>query len=88
MILGLANSDTKIIAGHGPSSSIQDIKNSLNMLQKSHKTIYELVRQGLSLEEIRVKEPLKEFTKEWSWAFITTDSMVQTHYYDLTGKLE
>jgi len=88
MILDLANLETSIIAGHGPTSSIQDIKNSLNMLQKSRKIIYDLVQQGLSLKEVSARSPLKEFTKEWSWAFITTDLMVQTHYYDLTGKLK
>ncbi len=88
MILNLTTQETKIIAGHGPTSSIQDIKNSLNMLKKSQKIIYELVQQGLSLKEIIARNPLKEFTTEWSWAFISTDFMVQTHYYDLTGKLE
>jgi len=88
MILDLANQQTKIIAGHGPMSSIEDIKNVLNMLQKSQTIIYKLVQQGMSLKEVRARDPLREFTKEWSWAFITTDLMVQTHYYDLTGKLK
>ncbi len=87
-VLEVADEDTKIIAGHGPIATMDDLEASIGMLQETHNIIKALVEQGLSLEAIKALDPLNLYTKQWSWAFITTDRMVTTHYYDMTGKLE
>ena len=58
------------------------------MLNETHNIIKALIDQGLSLEAIKALNPLNSYTEKWSWAFITTERMVTTHYYDITGLLE
>lgn len=87
-ILGVANANTKIIAGHGPTATINDLEATITMLSDTHKIINELVDQGLSLEKIQALKPLDAYTHQWSWEFINTERMITTHYYDITGLLE
>lgn len=87
-IVELSNADTKIIAGHGPIATILDLKASIVMLSETHNIIKKLVRKGLSLKEIKALDPLSLYTEKWDWSFITTERMVTTHYYDITGLLE
>ncbi|MEM9103293.1 MAG: MBL fold metallo-hydrolase [Pseudomonadota bacterium] len=87
-ILDLANKDTKIIAGHGPLATLDDLQASIDMLNQTHAIIKKLVDQGLSLCAIKQLTPLDSFSDKWNWAFINTETMVKTHYYDITGRLE
>ena len=87
-IIEVADSDTKIIAGHGSMATLDDLDATITMLKESHKIIKELVDQELSLDAIKALEPLNSYTEKWNWAFITTERMVTTHYYDITGLLE
>jgi len=87
-VIEVANKDTKIISGHGPIAALGDLEASIVMLSETHKLINALVDQGLSLEAIKVLNPLDSYTEKWNWAFITTERMVTTHYYDITGLLE
>jgi glyoxylase-like metal-dependent hydrolase (beta-lactamase superfamily II) len=87
-IITVADSDTKIIAGHGPIASTDDLKATILMLEETHNIIKELITQGLSLEAIKARDPLQQYREQWSWAFINTERMVSIHYYDITGKLE
>jgi len=87
-IIEVANEETKIISGHGPIATLGDLEASVAMLSETHKLIKALVDKGLSLEDIMALNPLNSHTEKWSWAFITTERMVTTHYYDITGLLE
>lgn len=87
-IIEVANEDTKIVAGHGPTAKLTDLKASVMMLHETRNIIKTLIKQGLSLEAIKVLNPLNEYTKKWDWKFISTERMVTTHYYDITGMLE
>jgi glyoxylase-like metal-dependent hydrolase (beta-lactamase superfamily II) len=87
-IIEVADADTKIIAGHGPIATLDDLDASIAMLVETQNIIKELIEQGLSLEVIKALNPLNSYTEKWNWAFITTDRMVTIHYYDITGRLE
>lgn len=87
-IIEVADENTKIIAGHGPIATLDDLEASIAMLSETHNIIKELIVQGLSLEAIEALNPLNSYTEKWNWAFITTERMVTTHYYDVTGLLE
>lgn len=87
-ILDVADQDTKIIAGHGPIATTGDLQATVAMLTETHNIINELVAQGLSLAAIQALDPLAKYTDKWHWAFITTERMVTTHYYDITGRLD
>lgn len=87
-IIEVADADTKIIAGHGPIATLDDLEASIAMLVETHSIIEALIEQGLSLEAIKALNPLNSYAEKWNWAFITTERMVSTHYYDITGLLE
>jgi glyoxylase-like metal-dependent hydrolase (beta-lactamase superfamily II) len=87
-IIEVADADTQIIAGHGPIATLGDLETSIAMLNETHSIIKALVDQGLSLEAIKALDPLNNYTEKWNWAFITTERMVTTLYYDITGLLE
>jgi glyoxylase-like metal-dependent hydrolase (beta-lactamase superfamily II) len=87
-IIALANEQTKIIAGHGPIATLDDLRASITMLNETHNLIKDLVEKGLALDAIKALKPLNSYTNKWSWAFINTDLMVTIHYYDITGSLE
>lgn len=87
-IIEVSNSDTKIIAGHGPIATISDLEASITMLEETQSIIKTLVEKGLSLAAIKALNPLAIYTEKWDWAFINTDRMVTTHYYDITGQLK
>jgi cyclase len=87
-IIEVADADTQIIAGHGPIATLADLETSIIMLKETHNIIKALTDQGLSLEDIKALDPLNKYTDQWTWAFITTERMVTTHYYDITGLLE
>lgn len=87
-ILEVATEETKIISGHGPIATLDDLKASITMLNETHIIIKKLIDQGLSLKAIKALNPINSYTEKWNWEFITTERMVTTHYYDLTGMLE
>lgn len=87
-IIEVADANTKIIAGHGPIATLDDLEASIAMLVETHSIIKALIEQGLSLEDIKALNSLNSYAEKWNWAFITTERMVSTHYYDITGLLE
>lgn len=87
-IIEVADADTQIIAGHGPIATLDDLEVSIAMLNETHNIIKELIGQGLSLDAIKALDPLNRYKEKWNWLFITTERMVTTHYYDITGLLE
>jgi len=87
-IIEVADADTKIIAGHGPIARLGDLEASIAMLNETHNIIKALIDQGLSLEAIKTLDPLNKYTDKWNWPFITTERMITTHYYDITGLLD
>lgn len=92
MIAGLrqvaeaAGPETKIIPGHGPLSTRQDVVASADMLEATRAVVAGLVEEGLSYEDILQREPLADWHEDWNWGFITTERMIWTHYRDLTGE--
>ncbi len=71
-------SDAKLIPGHGPVSSVADLKTY-------HQTIIEttaIVREKMKTKSLDVikKEGLPEKYKEWGSGFIKTDAWIETIY--------
>ncbi len=85
-ILSLADDETKIIPGHGPLASKQDLQAAVEMLKDSLARVSKLVQQGKSIDEIVELNPLADYHDDWNWGFITTERMTRTIHRDLTGK--
>ena len=71
-------SDAKLIPGHGPVSTVSDLKTYHQMLLEATAIVREKMKTK-SLDEIK-KEGLPEKYKSWSWDFIKTESWIETIY--------
>jgi len=83
--LEMVGEETRIIPGHGPLSTREDVQASIDMLREAAFRVRTLVEGGADLEAVRAAEPLADFHEDWNWGFITTDRMVQTLFNDAAG---
>lgn len=85
-MLTLAGPKTKIIPGHGPLATEDDLQASVDMLKSARKRVQALLDEGKTAEEILAANPLESFHETWNWGFITTERMTQTLIRDLSGE--
>jgi cyclase len=81
-----AGPQTRVIPGHGPLSSREDLLASRDMLIEARSRVQALVDEGRDLEAIQAEAPLADLDPDWSWRFIDADRMVFTLYRDITGE--
>ena len=72
----------KLIPGHGPLSTIDDLKSYHRMLQQPTDIVRQKVTAGKTLEQIK-SEGLPEEWKPWGTGFIKTDLWIETIYKSL-----
>ena len=77
--------DAKLIPGHGPISTLDDLKNYHRMLQQTTKIVRRKIAAGKTLDQIK-SEGLPDEWKTWGTGFIKTDRWVETIYKSLTAK--
>ncbi|HXZ81583.1 MAG TPA: MBL fold metallo-hydrolase, partial [Terriglobales bacterium] len=77
--------DTKIIPGHGPLSTVADMKPYLDMLKETTARVQKGIDQGKSLEQLKQERVLAGYEK-YSGDFVSTDKFIEMLYNDLTGK--
>jgi glyoxylase-like metal-dependent hydrolase (beta-lactamase superfamily II) len=75
----------KLIPGHGPISTIDDLKSYHRMLQQTTEIVRQKIAAGKTLEQIK-SEGLPEEWKRWGEGFIKTDRWVETIYKSATAK--
>jgi len=83
-VLAVIGADTKIIPGHGPLASRQDLESFRDMLSKARSRVKELVVAGKSLEEIQKAKPLADLDATWGKGFITPDVFLKELHADLS----
>lgn len=75
--------DVQIIPGHGPVSTLDDLKAYHRMLLETTEIVRQRMSVGKTLEEIKT-EGLPEKWKPWGAGYITTDSWLETLYESLS----
>lgn len=81
----LAPAGAKFIPGHGPLSSLDDVKKFHQMLVETTKLVRDKFAAGKSVEQIR-SEGVPEEWKSWGNGFIKTDRWLDTIYKSLQAK--
>jgi glyoxylase-like metal-dependent hydrolase (beta-lactamase superfamily II) len=84
-IIALLRADVKIIPGHGPLSTITDLKNYHQMLVETTDTVRKGMAAGKNLETLK-KEGFPAKYKDWGTGFIKTDAWVETIYRSFSAK--
>ena len=80
--------DTKVIPGHGPLSTVADLKPFVQMLQETSAIVQKGIDQHKTLEQLQKENVLAAYSEKWSpkGAFIDTKVFTETLYNDLSGK--
>ncbi len=77
--------DVKVIPGHGPLSTLDDVRRYVTMLKETLAVVQKGVKQGKTLDQLKQENVLSPWQK-WSGDFITIEQWLITLYNDLTGK--
>jgi cyclase len=84
-VIAQVPANVKIIPGHGPVSTIEDLQRYVAMLKGASAAVANGIKAGKSAEQLKKDEVLKQ----WSQAggdYIKADSFIDTLYNEQTGK--
>jgi Zn-dependent hydrolases, including glyoxylases len=81
-IIGKIPADAKLIPGHGPLSTVDDLKSYHRMLQQTTDIVRQKMSAGKTLDQIK-SEGLPDEWKPWGTGFIKTDVWIETIYKSL-----
>ena len=84
-ILPKLPADVKLIPGHGPVSSVDDLKNFLAMVKGSVVAVQSAMKAGKTADQMK-KEKIMEPYAKYSGDFVNSDAWIDTIYNDLSGK--
>ena len=77
--------DVKIIPGHGPLSTLDDLKSYHAMLLETIGVVRSRIKAGKTLDQVKA-EGLPDKWTEWGAGFISTDRWLEIIYRSLTQK--
>ncbi len=77
--------DVKIIPGHGPISSLNDVRAYLTMLKDTRAVVQKALNEGKTLDQMKQAKLLDPWNK-YSGDFISQDAFLETLYNSLTGQ--
>ncbi|RMG80758.1 MAG: MBL fold metallo-hydrolase, partial [Bacteroidetes bacterium] len=83
-VLFLADTDTKIIPGHGPVSSKADLQTYRDVLMTLRDRVQKAVNAGKTDEEIKAMNLTEGLPESWGTGFISAEKIVDIIYTDLT----
>jgi glyoxylase-like metal-dependent hydrolase (beta-lactamase superfamily II) len=77
--------DVKIIPGHGPVSSLEDVRAYVKMLKETRAVVQGALDKKMTLAEMKEKKILDPW-KKYSGDFVSEDVFLETVYNSLTGQ--
>lgn len=85
MVISVISSDAKIIPGHGPLSTVNDLKEYFKMIVTSVETVEKGIASGASLEDIKTAG-LPKMYESWGSGFINQDRWLETVYNSIRNQ--
>lgn len=83
--LAVMNPDTRIIPGHGDLSGRSDLQAYGDALKAMRAAVASLMAQGLTLEEIQARRPVRAQAEAWGQDRAAEDGFVATIHFGLGG---
>jgi cyclase len=80
LMLALTDADSKIIPGHGPLASREDLQGYRDMLATAYERLLKLKNQGMSVEDAVAEAPLKDLEADWGNGIFTADKWIGIVY--------
>jgi len=84
-ILALANSETRLIPGHGKVVGRAELQAWRNLLDQVRQRVGKLIRQGKTLEQAILAKPTADLDEKAGGGFITPDKIVEAAYTSMTA---
>jgi len=84
-VIGQLPPDAKIIPGHGPVSSLDDVRAYLTMLKASREAVASALKESKTLDQMKQAKLLDPW-KKYSGDFVSEDVFLETLYNSLTGQ--
>ncbi len=82
-IMPLLNEDTRIIPGHGPLATLEELRAYQSMLSLVSARIQVLISEGKSKEQVIALNPTFNFDERWGWEFLPAEKWVGLIYDSL-----
>jgi len=79
-IINMLPADVKIVPGHGPVSSLDDLRSTHRMLSETSQYIKMKIESGASLEAV-LKDGLPDWTPTWGKGFCNEKCWIETVYH-------
>ncbi len=80
-MLAISNAQTKIIPGHGPLASKEDLQAYRDMLNTAYQRLVKLRNQGKSVQEAIDSKPLADLQERWGNAMFDSNKWISIIYY-------
>jgi cyclase len=82
-ILSLASKDTKIVPGHGPLGSKEDLAKFREMLVTARERVQKLKSAGKTAQEVAAEKPFADLDTVWGKGMLSGDLFAQVVYLAL-----
>ncbi|HEY7284436.1 MAG TPA: MBL fold metallo-hydrolase [Vicinamibacterales bacterium] len=84
----VGDASTKIIPGHGPLATKDDLKATYTMLATIHERIEPMIKAGKSVEEAVAAHPSREFDDKYGQGVRKPDAFVQVAYTSIVRHMK
>lgn len=84
--LGMVDAGTRVIPGHGPVATGQDLRQWREMLATIHERVRKSVAAAKTLEQVKAERPTKEWDERFPRSFVTSDHVVEEAYRAVTSR--
>lgn len=84
-VIAQVPADVKIIPGHGPVSTLDDMRAYVIMLKGTRDAVQQASKEGKTLDQMKQAKLLDPW-KKYSGDFVTEDIFLETLYNSLTGQ--
>jgi cyclase len=84
-VIAQVPADVKIIPGHGPISSVSDVRAYLEMLKGTREAVAKAIKDGKTLDQMKQAKLLDPW-KKYAGDMINADAFLETIYNSLTGQ--
>ena len=84
-VIAQVPADVKVIPGHGPISTVDDVRTYLTMLKGTREVVAKALKDGKSLDQMKQAKLLDPW-KKYSGDFINSDAFLETLCNSLSGQ--
>jgi cyclase len=85
-LYGLCGAHTRIIPGHGPIATREDLRAYQGMLREVRERVARAIERGLTEEQLIASHPLDDLDRTWGGNLVKQPYLLAIVYEDLKGK--